>query len=1604
MSGLATMPAPEPIDLTYEADLLGNIQQALAGLQGFDVMALELIQNADDSGAGMMCFDVRDDALVVRNDGQFSNCGLGAKRCPWEEDSDPDGIFRSCNFHAISRVGSRNKIHASGQIGRFGIGFVSVYQITDAPIIRSVGIEMQLDPLRGTAPTTRVLDGGGTEFELPWATMPSPTRQALNASPTPNNVATLLVEAIGNVMASGLFFLRHLRCVELRQNGALERSVIIRRDGGLVTLEIAPDERVERWKILTRDAGDLAAERDIYTDYPTLAQLDRSLVVHVAIPLSGDSIEGLLYAYLPTEQKSGMPLHINGDFFPHPNRRSIVLSGEQHERYWNELLLDTAAHAIGEAFEELRDLLGGLRLWELGNKAFALRHAKGFSEFWNVFSEFAKARPSVWIVGDKWCSPARCHLPPEQMTEAELAALANVGVKLIHPDLRPLWTVLSSVGVTPLKLSTMVDALEARGERPEVTLDDPHLRPLWTAIDIMIEQGRSAKDFDAVLARLKAAAFLLDAEGELATINELWRPPTGVQAEEIRNYVADCPMVHREVANHSQLWNAIDVYGFDDLAGHLAKTIVDVSSAATVIGTAGPSVRRFYDLVTAFEIDPRTSRAGVILADVPMLRTIDGFVPPSRGRLPGGFADPIGYFELVDMALISERMDQLARTVLGVQVLSFKEYVEDHLEDILAPDLGRDQYAALILAIVEHQAELDAEGGLEPLAEQAFIRTRAGSYARPRDCYYWSAALEILLGDHGDHWVEDGWMPAGRAGGRFRDLLNNRLGMRATVSTKHIVDRVSEIAKTGTIDEIADRTAPIVRHILERWSRLSPSDRRDLEKLREIAFLPAAVGGERVAGKRYQPSNVYRAFRATGFSSQVPIVDLLPLRQGGGALPDFLDFLGMPGEPPTEKVVAHLEYCMAKGIQAPDTTYAILNERLETTDVECIDRLVGTDFIYDGELERYLPADKVFWIPPPFGGHWHAASSRMRQREPLYRRLGVADIPAAANYANLLKEIAREAHPSTKDADVHARCVAWLADALDQGSAEAEQAIDGLHEEYALLNLNGEPVWTEDAVWADSEWLAEPFGNTLDERLVAQPLGVHRTAAARFFRQMSVVPLSEIARLRLSSEPDQRPGIEATRLLRERDDLLLWLAPNQEFRRALSDILSRIEIRFTDNLQLHAEILEFDPPVRSPVSLAASFYDPESNILHVRAQEGQSVNWAAAFRGLIAQLERHTQSIDMRPVVMTATFVMSLSTWSAAEQELRNSGFSPFEKAVDELPLGEQLGDAPTDPVEDDVLEGHQPEPTDQGLPSRKSDEDDEEESADGEGDDIVDGRRADGAGSPTPANGDVFKSKDANGTFGADPKEASVGEGPRGGEGVGRHGSTAHSGGLRAKDGSRHQDTKRERQTRRSRMLAYVSTGADRSDPTRRVGDDDDTSDLIDIAAITAVLKYEQTRGCLPEEQPHANHGYDIISRTADGASRRLIEVKGLEGDWTERGIKLSHVQYSMAETHPEEFWIYVVENARDLQRQRVSAIANPFSKVEEYWFDDKWRLLSEETATAQDISIRIGAKVAHDIWGTGQITAVEHRGIAYFLTVDFGSIQGRRYIPYSSNLKFVD
>src|SRR3546814_20015933 len=86
-------------------------------------------------------------------------------------------------------------------------------------------------------------------------------------------------------------------------------------------------------------------------------------------------------------------------------------------------------------------------------------------------------------------------------------------------------------------------------------------------------------------------------------------------------------------------------------------------------------------------------------------------------------------------------------------------------------------------------------------------------------------------------------------------------------------------------------------------------------------------------------------------------------------------FQQLPEVPPTEDVVAHLEHCMAENLPASDVVYAILSERLGAEDAGCIDRLEGEAFIYDAELKCFLKADRVFWNPTYFRGHWHLASS-----------------------------------------------------------------------------------------------------------------------------------------------------------------------------------------------------------------------------------------------------------------------------------------------------------------------------------------------------------------------------------------------------------------------------------------------------------------------------------------------------------------------------------------------------------------------------------------------------------------------------------------------------
>ncbi|MFP3542734.1 DUF3883 domain-containing protein [Rhizobium sp. SIMBA_035] len=1639
------------VTIPYRANLLGNIEQALKGLQGYGIMALELIQNADDAGSKRLLFDVRNDALVVGNDEEFTSCGLNDAECPWTRSGDESGLKRPCNFHAISEMGSRSKLHAAEQIGRFGIGFVSVYQITDTPIVRSAGVELRLNPQTQEVVKSDVGQTVGTQFILPWASSESEVREGLNASPTPDDVADRVVAEIDLVLKRSLLFLRHVEHVELRRNSDLVVSVDIDRSGEEVVLRFSPYDVSQHWLILSREANDVVADKKLFERFEALTRLERSLSVNVAVPVHSEQVDGLLYAYLPTRQPTRMPVHVNADFFPHASRQAIVLEGEQHEKYWNEALIETAAAALSENFARIRDLLGPVRLWALAESAFQRRAEPAFMSFWDRLAKVAVEAPSIWTTCGEWRVPNETFLPPEVMTTVDQAAVADLGLALIHPELRRHWSVLGSIGAHQLRLSSIVAALQARGDDATGGGGET-LRRLWSAINVMIEAPSERNALITVLPKLKAVRFIMDDDDAPICPSDARRLPLGAPRDILRKVIPTRRIVHPQVLQVPHLAELVPEYLLDDLASDLAKVIVDEAAAEAAIGPSDADVRRFYSLLTSFPMDRKTGTVAGALADVPMLRTGAGFVSPSRGQLPGNFRDPIGHFQIVESRLFVPDMRELAQGVLEVDVLDFRDYVSEHLEEIIEAGVTRQQYGALITEIVNHRSQLDEDGTLGMLTKIAFVRTRAGTFARPAEVYIWSAALESILGTNPERWVEETWIPA-EVQAKSRDLFD-RLGMPFTVAAEHIVDRIEAIAEAGgDIDAIVAETTPIIRHILDRWARFNDRDRNTLRRLKGVEFLSAVIDAERSGGLTYSPREVYRAGRAPGFLSQVPVVEMTALRQTSAAVLEFLDLIEMPAEPPTEKIVAHLEHCISRGSAVNDLTYQILNERLERgDDVSCIDRLEGTKFIHFPDV-GFIGAGEVFWNSPEFGGHWHTASSRMRQREQLYRRLGVVDSPEPHHFAALAVQIAANANRSATDTAIHGRCIAFLAEALERDDAGALDAVDMFVDEHVFLNIDGGAIWTGEAVWLDSEQMAVPFGSVLNERLIRLP-DVSRSASSRFLKRLDVPALTDIAQFRMAAEPEGRLAPDATSLLQSRADLLLWLAPNRASRQALIATLLGLEIRLSSQLLVQVEIDAFDPPVRSPATSAPAYLDQEAGLLHLRSMTGR-VDWAAAFRALFSTVERFCPAADVPPLCMTAAYIMSHADRADAEQALIASDFKVPDDVDVSIEVGRELKDEPEDVQSDGetkpaeaaglkydydsseelpyVTEVAERDPVAEGKGAaenqsaslgttsilkyeggagtgsshaRETSKSVEHSSTDNDAADAP--RAADGEVDPLDQDANAYESAYSRGAFGADPDEHGAASEKAGRtnttNGTRLNGENWGFGSRFKGDDHRRRDVTAERQVRRSRMLSYVSRSGNRGN-----GDEgatsvlDHVSDLIDAASMKAVLSYEQSRGWEPERQPHFNPGFDIVSRSPSG-DRRLIEVKGLDDEWTERGIKLSHVQFSMAREHPDEFWIYVVEHARNLERQRVTAIGNPFGKVEEYWFDRNWREASDERASSREIHLKVGLKVEHQIWREGVIVEITSRGAIPFVVVDFGSIEGRRGIPFNSLLKILD
>lgn len=196
-----------------------------------------------------------------------------------------------------------------------------------------------------------------------------------------------------------------------------------------------------------------------------------------------------------------------------------------------------------------------------------------------------------------------------------------------------------------------------------------------------------------------------------------------------------------------------------------------------------------------------------------------------------------------------------------------------------------------------------------------------------------------------------------------------------------------------------------------------------------------------------------------------------------------------------------------------------------------------------------------------------------------------------------------------------------------------------------------------------------------------------------------------------------------------------------------------------------------------------------------------------------------------------------------------------------------------------------------------------------------------------------------------------------------------------------------RPARTKRGRLLSY----ADTSDPTTLSVSPDAEPDpeaakrnrAVEQAAVKYFLEKAAPQWKSVEVMPPGNPGFDIKAAAMDGREE-YIEVKGQGGAWTEEGVALTPTELAKAHSARDRYWLCVVEYANDDNRRQLFLVQDPFGLTTQFRFDKGWK------ATAKTIAVKpqrpeVGMFVTIANEGKGRIIKVKGSGQFTKMHIEF-------------------
>jgi hypothetical protein len=283
----------------------------------------ELIQNAEDAGATELTFELFGDRLEVRHDGR---------------------PFTAGDVRGICGVGQGTKAEDLTQIGKFGIGFKSVYAYTNTPRIYSSDEHFRIEKyVRPYAVDPFDEPAAGTLFVFPFDRPEVPATVAVQE----------ISAALRNLDVETLLFLRSIErvrtCGPQTAVAVLERQSTAHASSGrhvMLTSRRDGGRSDEEWLVWHRQL-DALGEPGHRVEIAFLARTEidaRYLVRRESSPL---------VVFFPTQKETFLGFLIQGPYRTTPARDNVP----EHDP-WNRALVRETASLLVDVLADLRD--GGL--------------------------------------------------------------------------------------------------------------------------------------------------------------------------------------------------------------------------------------------------------------------------------------------------------------------------------------------------------------------------------------------------------------------------------------------------------------------------------------------------------------------------------------------------------------------------------------------------------------------------------------------------------------------------------------------------------------------------------------------------------------------------------------------------------------------------------------------------------------------------------------------------------------------------------------------------------------------------------------------------------------------------------------------------------------------------------------------------------------------------------------------------------------------------------------------------------------------------------------------------------------------------------------------